>query len=404
MATQLRQREHPQWEPRGEIEANMAHRIVAVLMLVALLGMAQQPSHKQVKNQQEFDLYTAARAEQDPAKKLAAIDEWKAKFPDTELREDRNLFYLAAYLGLQSNALKPNATPASMAAGEKAAHTVIENLDLFFAGKVKPDYIKDADWKTARQQAAVKSHGTLAALAMTRKDYPAVEKETRAVLEILPGDSDSALMLSRAIIASGQEERYPEAIYQVARAAGEVPDAQKRTLETQLQKMYEGYHGDLQGLEQVKETAAKSPLPPDGWTIKSVTEISKAQIAEEEQFNKEHPEIVLWRVLRDKLTAAGAEAYFETDLKNIELPKLKGKVLGQTSPKELAVLMDYVSPANPPATADATIKLDGPWKGKIEPGTVITITGAIAESFAKDPYMMTVRADRKSIQVLDQQR
>jgi hypothetical protein len=159
----------------------------------------------------------------------------------------------------------------------------------------------------------------------------------------------------------------------------------------------------LKGLDQVKETAAKTPLPPDGWTIQSVTEISKAQTAAEEKFKAEHPEIVLWRVLKDKLTAAGAEAYFETDLKNIELPKLKGKVLGQTSPKELAVLMDYVSTANPPAVADATIKLDGPWKGKIEPGTVISITGAVAESFAKDPYMMTMRADRKSVQVLDQQ-
>jgi hypothetical protein len=157
----------------------------------------------------------------------------------------------------------------------------------------------------------------------------------------------------------------------------------------------------------VKETAAKSPMPPEGWTIQSVTEISEAQIAAEEKFKSEHPELVLWRVLRDKLTAAGAEAYFETELKNIELPKLKGRVLGQTSPKELTVLMDYISPANPPANpravADATIKLDGPWKGKIEPGTMISITGAVAESFAKDPYMMTMHADRKSVQVLEQQ-
>jgi hypothetical protein len=381
----------------------MAHRIAAVLMFLALPGLAQQPAQKQVKNQQEFDLYTVARTEQDPAKKLAAIDEWKAKFPDTELREDRNLFYLSAYLGLETNAVSAAATPSATTAGEKAAHTVIENLDSIFAAAIKPDYIKDADWDAVRKQAIVQSHGTLAALAMAKRDYVTVETETRAVLAVLPDDSNSALMLSRAIVGGGQEQRYPEAIYQMARAAGEVPDVQKKGLESQLQRMYEGYHGDLKGLDQVKETAAKSPMPPAGWTVQSVTEISKAQIAAEEQFNKDHPEIVLWRVLRDKLTAAGAEAYFETDLKNIELPKLKGKVLGQTSPKELAVLMDYVSTANPPAIADATIKLDGPWKGKIEPGTVISITGAVAESFAKDPYMMTMRVDRKSVQVLDQQ-
>ena len=50
---------------------------------------------------------------------------------------------------------------------------------------------------------------------------------------------------------------------------------QKKALESQLQKMYEGYHGGLKGLDQVKETAAKSPMPPDGWTIQNITEISK---------------------------------------------------------------------------------------------------------------------------------
>jgi hypothetical protein len=380
----------------------MAHRIAAALIFLALPGLAQQPARKQVKNQQEFDLYTVARTEQDPAKKLAAIDEWKAKFPDTEFREDRNLFYLSAYLGLETNAVAVAAAPSAVTAGEKAADTVIENLDSIFAGAIKPDYIKDADWEAVRMQAIVQSHGTLASLAMARRDYVTVETETRTVLAVLPGDSNSALMLSRAIVAGGQEQRYPEAIYQMARAAGDVPEAQKKGLENQLQRMYEGYHGELKGLDQVKATAARSPMPPPGWTIQSVTEISKAQIAAEERFNKDHPEIVLWRVLRDKLTAAGAEAYFEIDLKNIELPKLKGKVLGQTSPKELAVLMDYVSTANPPAVADATIKLDGPWKGKIQPGTIITITGAVAEAFAKDPYMMTMRVDRNSV-VLDQQ-
>src|SRR5271167_2349356 len=109
----------------------MTKRIVATLMFTALLGMAQQ---KQFKTRQEFDLYTAARTEQDPVKKLAAIDEWKAKFPDTELREDRNLFYLSAYLGLEANAVKPGATAVAVAAGEKAAHTVIDNVDSIFAG------------------------------------------------------------------------------------------------------------------------------------------------------------------------------------------------------------------------------------------------------------------------------
>ena len=386
----------------------MARRIAAALMFFALLGLAQQAPQKQIRNQREYDLYNAARTEQDPAKKLAAVDAWKAAFPETELREDRNLFYLAAYLGLEGAAVRNEATADAVAAGEKAARTVLDSADSLFATSVKPGSIRDEDWVAARRQATLQSHGTLASLASARKDYKTAEAETRAVLAIAPTDANASLMLSRAIIASGKQERYPEAIYQVARAAGEVPEAMKKTLEDQLARMYEGYHGDLSGLDEVKALAAKSPFPPEGWTIKSVTEISQSQIDAEEKFKTDHPELVLWRVLRDKLTAAGAEAYFEMELKNIELPKLKGKVLGQTSPKELTVLMDYVAPSNPPVNpstaADATIKLDGPWKGKIEPGTLISITGAVAESFAKDPYMMTLHADRKSVQVLEPQR
>src|SRR5260370_40816787 len=101
----------------------MAQRIAAVLMLIALPGIAQQPSQKQVKNQQEFDLYTAARTEQEPAKKLAALDDWKAKFPDTELREDRNLFYLSAYLGPQAKAVNAGASAGAVAGGVANAPT-----------------------------------------------------------------------------------------------------------------------------------------------------------------------------------------------------------------------------------------------------------------------------------------
>jgi hypothetical protein len=381
----------------------MTQRIAAGLMLVAFLGMAQQTSQKQVKNQQEFDLYNAARTEQDPAKKLAGLEEWKAKFPDTELKEDRNLFYLSAYLGLETAALKTDANGAATAAGAKAARTVIESLDALFAESIKPPSIKDADWAAARQQATLQSHWTLANLAMARKDTAVTEAEAQEVLKILPGDPNAALLLSRAIIAEGKEQRYPEAIFQVARALGEVPEAQKKTLSDRLEKMYAGYHGELAGLEQVKATAAQSPLPPEGWTIQSVTEISQAQIAAEEKFNKEHPEIVLWRVLRDKLTAAGAEAYFEMELKNIELPQLKAKILGQTTPKELAVLVDYLSPARPPVSADATIKLDAPWKGKLEPGTLISIKGAVGESFKKEPFGVTMRVERGGVQVLEEQ-
>jgi len=65
-------------------------------------------------------------------------------------------------------------------------------------------------------------------------------------------------------------EKASPAIYEFARAAA--PD---HADEAAFEKLFEQYHGhDPDGLRQLKELAAKSPLPPTGFKLQSVAEIA----------------------------------------------------------------------------------------------------------------------------------
>ena len=48
----------------------------------------------------EYDLVLNIRAEAAPQKRLALLDQWKAKYPKTELQQVRQELYLAAYQSL----------------------------------------------------------------------------------------------------------------------------------------------------------------------------------------------------------------------------------------------------------------------------------------------------------------
>src|ERR1044072_8504582 len=88
--------------------------MVAVLGLVALsiqtqragaqqpaaqqpAGQAGQPKGPQWKDQAEYDMYSAVVKETDPKKKLALINAWKEKYPETEYKLARLQLYLNAY-------------------------------------------------------------------------------------------------------------------------------------------------------------------------------------------------------------------------------------------------------------------------------------------------------------------
>src|ERR1051326_8573856 len=73
--------------------------MVVALGLVSLFDVAQQEG-AQWKDQQEYDMYNAVLKESDPKKKLALINAWKDKYPDTQYKQARLQLYLNAYVQL----------------------------------------------------------------------------------------------------------------------------------------------------------------------------------------------------------------------------------------------------------------------------------------------------------------
>jgi hypothetical protein len=58
-------------------------------------------------------------------------------------------------------------------------------------------------------------------------------------------------------------------------AKGGIADANSRkTIEDYLKKQYTAVHGSDEGLADLMKTAATSPMPPEGFKIKTATEIA----------------------------------------------------------------------------------------------------------------------------------
>lgn len=98
-------------------------------------------------------------------------------------------------------------------------------------------------------------------------------------------------------------DRYPVAIFHFAHAVmttgpGAFNEEARKSTEAYLENIYRNYHGSLSGLDEVKRASTAAWIPPQGWTIQSVLTISREQREAEEKFEREHPEIVLWRNLK----------------------------------------------------------------------------------------------------------
>jgi tetratricopeptide (TPR) repeat protein len=375
---------------------NRLSRLIASAVLVSALGMSQQTLS-------DADHFGAAARENDPAKKLALLDRWTAQFPETAFKQQRNLQYISGYSMLAGNATKANASAEALTAGQNAARTMLDKGNELFAPDMMPAGVKDGDWAAARQDFVRQAHSVLATVALNEKNYAEAEAELAALLEMNHDDPATSFQLGRAIVAEMRPERYPAAIFHLARAVtaagpGAFNEAARKPMEAYLENIYRNYHGDLSGLDEVKRASSEAWIPPAGWTIQSVAAITRDRLDGEEKFAREHPEAVLWRNLKARLTATDGDEYFAAEVRGAGISNLKGKVLAQPDAKTMVVVMDFVDPAKPQA-AEATLKLDSALRGRVAAGTVVEFTG-VPQAFAKDPFMVTMSVEVKNVKGL----
>jgi tetratricopeptide (TPR) repeat protein len=266
---------------------------------------------------------------------------------------------------------------------------------------LKPAGVKDADWNAAKAQIEQLAQTTLGWVKMQQKQNDAAEAAFRKVLQLNPKNGQVSYWLGTVLYA---QKKFVPGLFEFARAAvytgeGALPDSVRQGAAQFLERAYKGYHGSGDGLDDLKKLAASAALPPDDLKIASVTDIAAGQQQQEEDFLKAHPDIKLWRVLRDALKADGGAAYFDANVKDALIPpqegdfkQFKAKVVSMDNPKEIVVAVDDTDGPS----GDATLVFDAAIKGKLEPGADISFAGA-PTSYTKDPYNLKFVVDRKNV-------
>ena len=370
----------------------VAGLVTASILVTAAWGQAKAPA---VKDQGEYDLTVALGKEVDLQKKLAILNEWEQKYPETDFKTVRALTMMQTESGLAAKAMDPKAAAGDLDAGQKASTHLVENLDKYFSDENKPAQATADQWKDARLQIGIQAHTALATIAMAKKT-PATdaiaEAELKKVLELAPKSAATSYTLGTLVLRQRKLERYPEALYLIARAVTDdgpmaLAPAGKKAAQDYLTKAYDGFHGSNDGLDEVLKASTSAVLPPADFKIKSITDIEKEKEGDATAFAAAHPDIAFWRTLKTGLTAADGDAYF-ANIKGSEIPPqdgafkvFKAKVISQPTPGSLLVNVDNLA-------GDATLTFETPLKGTIDAGLEFTFKGVI-DSVTKDPYMLT---------------
>jgi len=408
--SQAAQGQAPQ-TPQGQTPAGQAAQ-----------GQTAQPA-KQYK-EGEYEAYNAVVKETDPKKKLALLDAWKQKYPQTDYKKDRLLHYLDTYKNLNQadkmlgtakeiiaedpkdfTALYWIATivPTLPKAGEnpeyvelaaKASRGLLDNMEETLGDAKRPASTPEAEWKKGRTNMEALAYKTAGWAAMVKKDNAGAKENFTKVLQLTPAAGEVSYWLGLMILGEKDPKTYPVGLFHVARAAtydgpGALAPQGRTQVNDYLVKAYKGFHGDESGLEQIKAQAKANALPPPDFKIPSVKEIAEAKLKQEAEEAAKDPLAATWKRLYEALTAPDGQQYFDSGVKDAEVPELRGYVVSHTSKSIVLALSDKTTP-------QVTLELETPIAGKAEPGTAIEFTG-VAKTMTQQPFMLTMETDKSKI-------
>ncbi|MCU1329112.1 MAG: hypothetical protein JWN34_4482 [Bryobacterales bacterium] len=370
------------------------YRLTKSALVVTALAVFSTVALAQTWKPGEDTVGLAASNEKDNQKKLALLKEWEQKFPESEMKGQRTLMTAQALLGIVTSAYGKTTPPELLDAAEKAGKQLTDNLDEYFSAANKPAAVADPQWAEAKKTFSLQAHVSLGWAYYAQKKDALAEEEFKKVLAIDPNQAQVSYWLGSAIIRQKDVKKYSDALYSIARSLAvtgptALPPAAAGPAETYLKKAYSGYHGDETDLDKLKAAVASGPLPPADFHIKSVEEIQKEQFANEDEFNKAHPDIAQWRLIRSALKGDQADTAF-AGMKDSQIPDptvgmFKAKIVA-VNDKEIVVNVDN-------AGGDGTLRFDKAVNSKaVNVGDAIEFKGVIV-AYTKEPYMLTMTID-----------
>ena len=350
----------------------------------------------------EYDLALTVRSEALPKKRLELLEQWKTRYPKSDYRQMRRELTLSAYQSLGDS------RGMLVAAREMLSDDPGNLTGLYWAAVLvpagkdnSPDTLSLGERSakkllaSPRPETDLLAHRAMGWIHWQRGEHVAAAEEFSTYLKREPNSAEISSWLG--MVLALQKEQQPAALWHLARAAsltgdGVLSETQLRQVNNLLERLYTSYHGDADGLEQLRASAVKSVFPAADFNIESAAVIAARK--QEEELRRTNPELAAWLDLRKQLDSADGEKYFAEKLRDTPLPKLKGAVIRFAPahrPQEIVLaLRDSVS-------EEVLLKLTSPFPNGPEPDTVLEFEGT-ATAFSATPFILTVTANREKVE------
>ena len=282
--------------------------VLASVALVALPALRAQDNSGQItiSNPAEFNAYQNAVTQTQPAAKAEALEAFLKEYPQSVVKkavlqdligayqqmgdadkalsaasrllqiepENMQALFISAYLKKNEcqKSINPNTGDSSNPQTcDDAAALAQKGLTA-----PKPAGLPDANWKSMTDAAYPIFHSAIALDdAVSKKDYSdTIKQYTNELMLYAPQQTQSGpglvdtLNLAEAYTKPGPSRDEVKACWFYARAWNFAPPAYKSQIEPKLEYWYKRYHGNLDGLQDVKTQSAQTVFPPATFTIK----------------------------------------------------------------------------------------------------------------------------------------
>ncbi len=388
-----------------------------LLVMVAAVAVPYPQAEKKYKDRGEYDVLSKVYAESDPTKKLALLDEWTEKYPETDWHVERTQFYLDSYQKTNQNekavataqellekipgdftanyaitVLSPSlgkSDAATLDAASKASKDMLAGMDKQFAAK--PDNIPQETWDNVRKQAEALAHRTTGWAAMQRKDNVSAEEFFIKSLKIDPTQAQISYWLGDVVTKQKDVKKNDLAMFAFARAAvydgpNAMPAEGRQQIADYVKNLLQRYAGET-GLNEywprLEAMAKTSVFPTEELNFKSKAELA---FEAEQKARAEDPLLYKYIDLKAALTGAKGDAVW-SDLRGKLTPKMNLYVVSARPPERPATINLTSKPGN---TVEVVLNLENRRRTGVRTNSKITIEG-VAESLTKDPFRLVLK-------------
>lgn len=386
-----------------------------LLVMVAAVAVPY-PQEKKYKDRGEYDVLSKVYAEADPAKKLALLDQWSEKYPETDYHVERTQFYLDSYQKTNQNEkavetakellgkmpgnftanyaitlLSPylgKSDAGTLDTAAKSAQDLLAGMDKQFAAK--PDNVPQEAWDNARKQAEALAHKTTGWAAMQKKDNFTAEKSFTQSLKIDPTQAQVSYWLGDVVLKQKDVGKNDLAMFAFTRAAvydgpNAMPAEGRAQIEDYVKNLLEGYAGET-GLNEywprLEAMAKTSAFPTEDLNFKSKAELA---FDAEQKARADDPLLYKYIDLKTALTGANGDSIWG-DLQGKLTPKMNLYVVSASPPERPATINLTSKPGSP---VEVVLNLENRRRTGVRSGSKLTIDG-VAASLTKAPFKLVL--------------